>query len=178
MKRTKTKPSAMESSVDGIRYIVEPSNALPLVDIVLAIRGGATLDPVGKEGLSRLVVRTLRMGPKGLEGHEVEEKLAAVWAEVIDHDFRLPPEKPLTLVAYAAGPVKTAYIEPVATGEVLPDMPLFLEPDLYVPVPLEATYRAAFDAVPRRWRWLSASPSSALNWPPREPPPPPSRPPA
>lgn len=34
----------------------------------------------------------------------------------------------------------------------MPDMPLFLEPDRYVPVPLEATYRAAFEAVPRRWQ--------------------------
>ena len=29
---------------------------------------------------------------------------------------------------------------------------LFLEPRRYVPVPLEATYQAAFDAVPRRWQ--------------------------
>jgi hypothetical protein len=31
-------------------------------------------------------------------------------------------------------------------------MPLFLKPDWYVLVPLDATYRAAFDAVPHRWR--------------------------
>jgi hypothetical protein len=31
-------------------------------------------------------------------------------------------------------------------------MPLYLEPGGYVLVPLEATYQAAFDAVPRRWR--------------------------
>ena len=74
--------SRAEADVDGIRYLVEPSNTLPLVDVVLSIRGGATLDPVGKEGLSRLVVRTLRMGPKGLEGHEVEEKLAALGARL------------------------------------------------------------------------------------------------
>lgn len=71
-----------ELDVDGIRFLVEASNTLPLVDVVLSIRGGATLDPVGKEGLSRLVVRTLRMGPKGLEGHEVEEKLAALGARL------------------------------------------------------------------------------------------------
>ena len=31
-------------------------------------------------------------------------------------------------------------------------MPLFLQPGAYVEVPLEATYREAFAAVPRRWR--------------------------
>jgi hypothetical protein len=52
----------------------------------------------------------------------------------------------------SAGLVKEAFIEPIAVGDVLPDMPLFLEPDLYVPVPLESSYRDAFDAVPERWR--------------------------
>jgi hypothetical protein len=31
-------------------------------------------------------------------------------------------------------------------------MPLFLEADAHVPVPLEATYQLAFDGMPRRWR--------------------------
>jgi hypothetical protein len=31
-------------------------------------------------------------------------------------------------------------------------MPLYLEPNGYVLVPLEATYQAAFAAVPRRWQ--------------------------
>jgi hypothetical protein len=31
-------------------------------------------------------------------------------------------------------------------------MPLFLEPGGHVRMPLEATYQAAFSAVPRRWR--------------------------
>ncbi len=36
--------------------------------------------------------------------------------------------------------------------DVLIDMPLFLEPEKAVDVPLEATYNAAFAEVPRRWR--------------------------
>ena len=36
------------------------------------------------------------------------------------------PDKPLTLAAYQVGPVRTAYIEPVAVGDRFPDMPLFL----------------------------------------------------
>ena len=37
-----------------------------------------------------------------------------------------PPDKPLTLVSYDAGPPKTSYIEPAAVGDALSDMPLFL----------------------------------------------------
>jgi hypothetical protein len=60
--------------------------------------------------------------------------------------------KPLTLVAYDAGPPKTAYVEPVAVGDILKDMPLFLAPGWYVSVPLEATYQSAWRGVPRRFR--------------------------
>jgi hypothetical protein len=41
-----------------------------------------------------------------------------------------------------------AYIEPVAVGDVLPDMPLILKPDFYVPTPLEATYQATWKGFP------------------------------
>ncbi|MBI1901989.1 MAG: DUF4058 family protein [Planctomycetia bacterium] len=77
---------------------------------------------------------------------------AALWEEIADEPFTLPPDKPLTLAAYESGLTVRAYVEPVAVGDVLPDMPLFLEPGAHVPVPLEATYQAAFAAVPRRWR--------------------------
>jgi Protein of unknown function (DUF4058) len=77
---------------------------------------------------------------------------AAIWSQVDDHDFPLPPERPLTLVAYACSLITQAYIETIAVGEKLPDMPLFLEPDVYVDVPLEATYQSAWDTVPPRWQ--------------------------
>jgi len=41
-----------------------------------------------------------------------------------------------------------AYIEPVAVGEVLPDIPLFLKPGLYVPAPLETTYQTTWKGFP------------------------------
>jgi hypothetical protein len=44
----------------------------------------------------------------------------------------------------------------VAVGDALAPMPLFLEPGAHVLVPLEATYAAAFSAVPRRWRRVLA----------------------
>jgi hypothetical protein len=82
--------------------------------------------------------------PNGIHG--------AIWVEVCDDSFVLAPEEPLTLAAYSAGSPKRAYVEPTAVGSELIEMPLFLEPDIYVNVPLEATYQAAYRGVPRRWQ--------------------------
>jgi hypothetical protein len=48
--------------------------------------------------------------------------------------------------------VMRGYYEPVAVGQPLPDMPLFLEYGWHVRVPLESTYAAAYRTVPVRWR--------------------------
>jgi hypothetical protein len=77
---------------------------------------------------------------------------AAIWEEVAGHPFQLPADKPLTLVAYECDQITRAYIEPVAVGDVLPEMALFLEPSRCVMVPLERTYQTAFAVMPRRWR--------------------------
>jgi hypothetical protein len=60
----------------------------------------------------------------------------------------LPKDKPLTLAAYSAGGTITAYVEPVGVGDGLPDMPIFLTADRYVPCPLEATYQASWAEFP------------------------------
>ena len=72
----------------------------------------------------------------------------AIWDEIQEEPFALPPEKPLTLAAYVAGSETEAYIEPVAVGDLLPDMPSFLAADRYVPCPLEATYQTAWASCP------------------------------
>lgn len=77
---------------------------------------------------------------------------AAIWEEVVGRSFTLPPDKPLTIVSYSSGEELTAYVEPVAVGDVLPEMPLFLEPEVYVKVPLEATYQAAWKTFPEDWK--------------------------
>jgi hypothetical protein len=76
----------------------------------------------------------------------------AVWGEDCGEDYALPEGKPLTCVAYVGGPGAEAFVEPVAVGDTLPEMPLFLTPDVYVPVPLEATYQAAWEGMPAYWR--------------------------
>jgi hypothetical protein len=81
-----------------------------------------------------------------------------IWARLGGTPKPTPAEKPLTLAAYDAGPPPTAYVQPVAVGDTLIDMPLFLAPDWYVSVPLEATYQAAYRGVPRHLREALESP--------------------
>jgi hypothetical protein len=84
--------------------------------------------------------------PQGVHG--------AIWDEVAGQEYTRPADKPLTLASYEAGAGVRAFVEPVAVGDALIDMPLFLDPGRYVAVPLEETYRLAFDSVPRRWRTI------------------------
>jgi hypothetical protein len=78
----------------------------------------------------------------------------AIWEEIDEAGYSLPSDKPLTVAAYSAGAIKTAYVEPFAVGDELPDMPLFLEPERYVPVPLEETYRTAWGNFPAALKGL------------------------
>jgi len=98
-------------------------------------------------GIHLLVIDLLPPTPRDPQGIH-----GAIWSAIESDDFELPPGEPLTQVSYSAGLVKQACIEPTAVGATLIDMPLFLSPQRYVNVPLEATYRAAFDAVPKRWQ--------------------------
>jgi hypothetical protein len=81
-----------------------------------------------------------RRDPQGI--HKV------IWDRVCDEPFVLPPDKPLTVAAYAAGTETVAYVEPVAVGDSLPDMPVFLTAKQYVLCPLEVTYQTAWSQFP------------------------------
>lgn len=78
----------------------------------------------------------------------------AIWDEIEEQPLDLPAEKPLTLVSYSAGWPKRAYVESVAVGDVLPDMPLFLTAERYVPVPLETTYETTWAVFPAAMKRL------------------------
>jgi hypothetical protein len=83
----------------------------------------------------------------------------AIWGLEGDGDFALPDDKPLTCVSYVGCPGPEVYLEPVAIGDPLPDMPLFLTRSTYVPVPLETTYLAAWETVPEFLRDVLAAPA-------------------
>lgn len=89
-----------------------------------------------------------RRDPTGIHG--------SIWGMVDDEPFKLPPERPLTIVSYECSLITEAFIETLAVGEALPDMPLFLEPQAHVLIPLEETYNAAWNKVPARWQQVIA----------------------
>jgi len=72
----------------------------------------------------------------------------AIWQDILDEPFELPADKPLTVAAYEAAERLTAYIEPVAVGDPLPELPIFLSPGIYVPAPLESTYQETWSKCP------------------------------
>jgi hypothetical protein len=81
-----------------------------------------------------------RRDPQGI--HKV------IWDRLHDEPFQLPQEKPLTAAAYAAGTEIVAYVDSMAVGDPLTDMPIFLTADRYVLCPLEATYQTAWSQFP------------------------------
>jgi hypothetical protein len=138
--------------VVAIIEIISPGNKASR-DALNAFRGKVVelLDA----GVHLLIADLFPPGPRDPQGIH-----GAIWSKFTKEDFQLPPDKPLTMAAYAAGKVTTAYVEPIAVGDMLPEMPLFLTPDFYVPVPLEGTYRTAWDGVPQFWREALEAPKS------------------
>lgn len=107
------------------------------------------------QGIHLLIIDLQPASPRDPQGiHGV------LWEQLTGVAHKQPPDKPLTLAAYDAGPPKVAYVEPVAVGDVLPVMPLFLAPEQYISAPLESTYLAAYKGVPRYYRNILEKPSS------------------
>lgn len=107
-------------------------------------------------GVHLLVVDLFPPGRRDPQGiHKV------IWDQLRDEPFALPPGKPLTVAAYAAGTETVAYVEPVAVGDPLPDMPVFLTVDRYVPCPLEAAYQTAWEQFPAPLKGPLESPPTA-----------------
>jgi len=75
-----------------------------------------------------------------------------IWDEIEEEDFAFPPGKDRILASYQTGAERVAYVEPIAIGDQLRDMPLFLANDYHVDVPLESTYLATWNASPEEFR--------------------------
>lgn len=75
-----------------------------------------------------------------------------IWRNYDTTDFEPPADKPLTAVSYAAYSLPEAYVESLAVGDAIPEMPLFLDRDWYINVPLEETYQTAWCGVPSYWQ--------------------------
>ncbi len=87
----------------------------------------------------------------------------AIWDAIQEEPFTLPPDKPLTVAAYEAGELLTAYVEPIAVGDPLPSLPLFLEPGRHIPAPLESTYLTTWTKCPTVIRELVEDPDTPIR---------------
>ena len=101
------------------------------------------IDAALMQGINVMMVDLFPPGgfdPHGLHG--------AVWARYGAEEYLVPTARPLTVCSYRAVAPVEAYIEHMAFGEPLPEMPLFLDVETYIYVPLEQTYRTAFEDLP------------------------------
>jgi len=117
--------------------IVSPGNKASKNELRAFVTKNANFIAAGVHLLVIDLFRPSKRDPQGIH--------KAIWDEFIEEDFELPADRPLTLASYDAGPPPKAYVEPVAVGLPLLDMPLFLKPDFYVPAPLEASYRTTWE---------------------------------
>lgn len=110
------------------------------------------------EALSRgyhlLIVDLFPPGPRDPDGLP-----ALIWTDFAPLPYSLPADEWLTISSYDAGRPKRLFVEITKPGKPLPDMPLFLETQAYVPLPLEATYTAAYRGVPRKWQQVLQAPA-------------------
>jgi hypothetical protein len=137
--------------VVAVIEIVSPGNKASRNEMRYFVEKAADLI---RQNIHLLVIDLFPPGPRDPQGiHK------AIWDEFLEEDVALPPDKPLTLAAYDAGPERVAYVEFVAVGDVLPEMPLFLKPGFYVRAPLEATYQATWQAFPAPLKSLLEGPT-------------------
>jgi hypothetical protein len=130
----------------------------PLGEVVAVIEVVSPGNKAARAGVGQFVQKTVALLQHGVHvlmidlfppsKRDPEGFHKLIWDEIVEEPFELPSDKPLTLASYSAGDVKSAYVEPVAVGDPLPDMPLFLEPGRHVLVPLEATYQETWSKCP------------------------------
>ncbi|MEW4571182.1 DUF4058 family protein [Tautonia sp. JC769] len=150
------------AEIDAARYAVK-ANRLSVRDEigqVVAIievvspgnkdRQAAVSDFVGKAvTFLRNGVHLLMIDPFPAGSRDPEGLASAIWRALADPPIEpLPPGKPLAVASFDAGPPLTAYVEPIAVGDALPEAPLFLAPGWYVNVPLEPTYQSCWGQMP------------------------------
>ncbi len=100
-------------------------------------------------GVHLVVVDLFPPGPYDPQGMPAAVRRRLAGSDAADP---LPAGEPLTLASYVAGPGVDIYLEHLAPGGVLPEMPLFLNFERYVNLPLESTYGAAYQGMPAFWR--------------------------
>lgn len=138
-------------AVVAIIEIVSPGNKSSRTALAAFVRKAVDLLD---QAIHLLVVDLFPPSPRDPQGiHK------AIWDEISVQPFELTADKPLTVAAYRAYPTKIAYVEPVAVGDDLPVLPIFLTANEYVPAPLEETYRASWAVFPTDFKALLERPA-------------------
>ncbi|HEY1694544.1 MAG TPA: pitrilysin family protein [Polyangiaceae bacterium] len=66
----------------GALALHEPSHAVPLVSLVVALRSGSAADPADRPGLARIALRMLRRGCEGMTSEQIDFRIDALGAEM------------------------------------------------------------------------------------------------
>jgi hypothetical protein len=131
---------------ERLRPIVSPGNKASRSELRAFVEKSSELI---RQGIHLLVVDVFPAGPR-----DPQEICKAIRDEILEEELDLPADKALTMASFEAGPELVAYLEAVAVGDILPDLPLFLRPGFYVPVPLEATYQTTWNVFPAALKGL------------------------
>ena len=70
------KPVLLE--MQGMPVVFERAADVPLVDVSIVIRGGASLDPQDEAGRARLAARLVRCGVRGQRASAVDGRLDVI----------------------------------------------------------------------------------------------------
>jgi hypothetical protein len=100
-----------------------------------------------RSGVHVMVVDLFPPGPADPAGMH-----GAIWSNFDAEPCSSPVDQPLTVASYLADWQPEAWLEHRAVGDTLPEMALFLTADVCIPLPLEATYQAAYAKEPLFWR--------------------------
>jgi hypothetical protein len=138
----------------SIIEILSPGNKASRAEFRALIQKAADLL---RQGVHLLIVDPFPPGKGDPHGFH-----KALWDE-FDETESAGPAGNLTVASYDAGADYVAYVEFVAVGDPLPEMPLFLKPGIYVRVPLEATYQSAWREFPAPLQRLLQDDGTAAN---------------
>ena len=74
----------------------------------------------------------------------------AIWSALDAEEIGdpAPDDRPLTFVGYRSEDPPVAYLNYAAVGQPIPPIPLFLDGDLFIDLPLEETYMAGYTRLP------------------------------
>jgi hypothetical protein len=100
------------------------------------------LSAVLARGIHALMIDPFRPG-----NHDPDGLHALLWEQISGEELTAEEHEPFVASYQAAQPI-VAFVEPVPFRTELPEMPLFLTSEVYVNVPLEVTYLAAWDGMP------------------------------